>query len=537
MASSEEKQDEVSCSEEKEYQKSIEEEIELPKDFEPGASRVGILLSTASYEEESVSNGEFDDFSRKSSCISEIEQGVSAIEQNVSEPQETKTDEEEKNSSDNSAAEILSIEAEQIAEELAKEECDELNSAEWKKQKKQIFVLSEAGKPIYTRHGNEDNLVTLMGVMQALVSFVQQNGDTIRSIHAEDKKFVFLHRVPLILVAVSSTKASVPQLLSQLTYVYNQITSVLTYSNLNRIFEQRRNYDLRRLLGGAEKFLDRLVDVMDKDPSFLLNAVRCLPLDNSIREVIAQTLTQYCGKIKNIVFAILLAENQLVTLVRMKKYFLHPVDLHLVMNLVSSSESFKSVETWIPICLPKFDASGFLHGHISYLDEENKCCLLLLTVDKDMFFPLKECRSKIVERLKKYHCLEAINKSVNNRGYSVSQVGIPDVRHFLYKSRSAAQFTAPRIEAPYVTTEDWNHLFGLYQYLHHRMYKSTRPLKMLYYSGERETMVGWHMQGFELYAAFEPLATKADATNAMKKIVHWIKKEEDDLFIMISPTI
>lgn len=41
--------------------------------------------------------------------------------------------------------------------------------------------------------------------------------------------------------------------------------------------------------------------------------------------------------------------------------------------------------------------SGFLHGHISYLDEENKSCLLLLTVDKDMFFPLKECRNKIVD--------------------------------------------------------------------------------------------------------------------------------------------
>jgi len=178
----------------------------------------------------------------------------------------------------------------------------------------------------------------------------------------------------------------------------------------------------------------------------------------------------------------------------------------------------------------------FLHGHISYVDDD-KTCLLLLSVDKDKFFELKECRNKIVERLKKYYCTEAIDKSVNSRGYSVSQVGITEVRHFLYKSRSTAQYTAPRLEAPYVTNDDWNHLFGLYQYLHHTMYKSSRPLKMLYYSGERETMVGWHMQGFELYAAFEPLVTKTDATNAMKKIVQWIKKEEDNLFIMNAPTI
>lgn len=102
------------------------------------------------------------------------------------------------------------------------------------------------------------------------------------------------------------------------------------------------------------------------------------------------------------------------------------------------------------------------------------------------------------QRLKKYHCLEAINKSLGTQGYSIAQVGIAEVRHFLYKSRSTAQFTAPRLEAPYMSTEDWNHLFGLYQYLHHRMYKSSRPLKMLYYSGERETMVGWVSMTFYL---------------------------------------
>ena len=36
----------------------------------------------------------------------------------------------------------------------------------------------------------------------------------------------------------------------QLTNVYNQILSVLTLRQLERIMNQRGNYDLRRLLGG-----------------------------------------------------------------------------------------------------------------------------------------------------------------------------------------------------------------------------------------------------------------------------------------------
>lgn len=39
----------------------------------------------------------------------------------------------------------------------------------------------------------------------------------------------------------------------------------------------------------------------------------------------------------------------------MKKYELQPSDLHLLFNLVNSSESFKTAESWTPICLPLFN--------------------------------------------------------------------------------------------------------------------------------------------------------------------------------------
>lgn len=483
-----------------------------------------MFTATESYEEEEVENVDYcsDEMVRRTSVISEL-------------GKENNSEVDGSEKVDTDQLQELSLEDQPESEG---DRCDgDVYSSEWKQQNKHVFILSEAGKPIYSRHGNEDKLVTLMGVMQALVSFVQESGDIIRSFHAGEHKFVFLNKSPLILVCVSNTKASVPQLQNQLIYIYNQILSVLTYSQLRRIFEQRHNYDLRRLLGGAEKMLDNLIDIMDQDPSFLLTAVRSLPLDNSVREQIGQTLSYYCGKIKNVVFAILIAENQLVTLVRMKKYSLHPADLHLIMNLVKSSESLKTAESWIPICLPKFDSSGFLHAHISYLDDSCPACLLLLTVDKELFYSLQECRRKIVERLRKHHCLELINKSLKDFGYSVNEVGIPDLKHFLYKSRSTAQYTSPRITAPYLTSEDWTSLFGLYQYLHRRMYNPSRPLKTLFYAGNKETMMGWHMQGFELYAAFEPLVTKLDATTAMKEVVHWIKREETRLFVMDAPTM
>lgn len=99
-------------------------------------------------------------------------------------------------------------------------EPDPLKCKTWLAQKKHIFVLSQAGKPIYSRHSSEDKLVTVMGVMQALVSFVQDGNDMIRSIHAGNTNFVFLLKGPLILVSVSKTCESVPQLVLQLTWVH-----------------------------------------------------------------------------------------------------------------------------------------------------------------------------------------------------------------------------------------------------------------------------------------------------------------------------
>lgn len=81
-------------------------------------------------------------------------------------------------------------------------------------------------------------------------------------------------------------------------YIHNQIVSVLTASALTRMFEKRRNYDFRHLLGGTERLLDNLLNMLDSHPSFLLGGVQCLPLATATRDTITQTIIQYCSKIK-----------------------------------------------------------------------------------------------------------------------------------------------------------------------------------------------------------------------------------------------
>ncbi|XP_062923765.1 vacuolar fusion protein MON1 homolog A [Mobula hypostoma] len=407
---------------------------------------------------------------------------------------------------------------------------EDITADSWKQHRKHIFVFSEAGKPIYSRYGTEESLSSMTAVMVALVAFIEASKNVIKSIHAENYMVVFIRRSPLVLVAVTHTRQSEQEVAKELLYVYYQIVSLLTLTQLNRIFEQKKNYDLRRLLSGSERITDNLLNLMDKDPSFLMGAVRCLPLTSSLRDVISSSLQQ--AKDKSLVFSILVAQNQLVSLVRKKDQFLHPIDLHLLFNLISASTSFRDGEVWTPICLPKFNSNGFFHAHISYLDQASSLCLVLISTDREHFFPISNCKSKFLERLKKRNTFQLLLEELRTPSYSISQVGIPDLRHFIYKSRSSGLFTSPAVEAPYTSVQQHERLLELYQYLYSRIHNSARPLKYIYYAGERENLLAWVTNGFELYMCFTPMGTKAAAVNAITKLMKWIRKEEDKLFIL-----
>ena len=119
----------------------------------------------------------------------------------------------------------------------------------WPRHKKHIFILSSAGKPVYSRYGDESSLAGFFGVIQAIISFVADDGDHIRYVTAGPLKIVFVLKGPIYLVSVSKTGEPVSQLSQQLNYMYSQIISILT-GRIVSILEKRAQFDIRNLLGG-----------------------------------------------------------------------------------------------------------------------------------------------------------------------------------------------------------------------------------------------------------------------------------------------
>jgi hypothetical protein len=156
---------------------------------------------------------------------------------------------------------------------------DDIRLAIWKSKMKHYMILSSAGKPIYSRHGDLSLINSYMGVVQTIISFYEGAKNPLLGFTAGNARFVIAIEGPLYFVAVSRLGESDAQLRSQLEALYMQILSTLTLPTLKNIFVHRPSTDLRKPLEGTESLLSSLADSFTRgSPSTLLGALECLRL-------------------------------------------------------------------------------------------------------------------------------------------------------------------------------------------------------------------------------------------------------------------
>jgi hypothetical protein len=271
-------------------------------------------------------------------------------------------------------------------------------------------ILSAAGKPIWTRHGDGGLISGYVGVIQTIISFYEDANDHLRGFSAGDTRFVVLTRGSLHLVAISRMMESDNQLRLQLEALYMQILSTLTLPSLTHLFSVRPSTDLSRPLQGSETLLSSLADSFTRgSPSTLLSALECLKIRKQHRHAINNALLK--TKSSSLLYGLLVAGGRLVSVVRPKKHSLHPGDLQLLFNMVFEADGVKAGggESWIPVCLPGFNSSGYLYMYVSFLDirddiensaeitKDESVAIVLISPDKEAFFEMQAMRDALVE--------------------------------------------------------------------------------------------------------------------------------------------
>ncbi|KAK7048518.1 trafficking protein Mon1-domain-containing protein [Favolaschia claudopus] len=440
---------------------------------------------------------------------------------------------------------------------------------------REYFILTDAGKPVFTsRPGGEDsdNLTSTIGIMQALISVFIDDGDKIRCINAGSTRITFALRPPLYYVCASSWGEPESVARSHLEYLHLQILSIVTAAQLRRVFERRTNFDLRRLLNGAESFLTSMLSRLEFDLAMATSSLHCLRLEASIRKRAGDALVPP-SKMKDILYVVLVARGRVITIVRPKKHSIHPADIHILLNTIHAPSILNSPASasWIPVCLPKFNPSGFVNAYISFPRKDDGLELeqqtssesglenSVLTVkprysqhalDSGIglvcisgggdFETIRSWCDSATEKMETEGTLDIIANAFRSgqTEYSVAELGIPGLRHFLYKSRAQVQITCPMFEDPYDEVDERRRLTTLYQIIHDAIHAKSgqeASLKLQYIRSEKESVMGWITQPFELYVTLSPRLPKSAAVGAANAVARWVKKEESRLFLRDAP--
>ena len=403
--------------------------------------------------------------------------------------------------------------------------------ARWRARRKHFFILSAAGKPIYSRHGNESITSSYIGVIQAIISFFADSDDQLQSFTSGRHRFAVLAAGPLYLVAISSLGETAPQLRSQLDSLYAQVLSTLSLPQLTHAFAHRYNFDLRRLLGGTEVFLDGLVDSMIRgSPAILLSALECIKLRKTHRAAVNNILIRH--RAPSLLYGLLVAGGRLISVIRPKRHSLHPPDLMLLFSMLFNATTFSDgSEHWIPICLPRFNPKGFLHAYIHFFRPD--LCMVLISADKDAFFEMRAMREAAESALVAAKLLPVMQKAIPR--YSVQDVIPGELRmvHFLYKSRQNVQFTMPEFSVC-VDGEGKGgrrRLMRLYHRLHASVHAKGAHLKGCWVSRGGEEALAWVLPGCEVYVVARGGGRERLAKAAMR-VVRWVREEEERLFVI-----
>ena len=451
-----------------------------------------------------------------------------------------------------------------IPDESAQDIKDDERVSLWKSKLKHYMILSSAGKPIWSRHGDLSLINSYMGVVQTIISFYEGAKNPLQGFTAGNVRFVVATEGPLYFVAISRLGESDAQLRDQLKALYMQILSTLTLPTLTKIFINRPGTDLRAPLRGTESLLASLADSFTKgSPSALLGALECLRLRKSQRHSINNAFLKV--RTEKLLYGLIVAGGKLVSVIRPRRHSLHPSDLQLIFNMLFESESIQAGggENWIPLCLPAFNNTGFLYMYVSFFDgasgEEGRptsaphgeqIAIILISPDKESFFDLKEMRDKVVQSLTKNGSLAIIKAAVKAGRPPVSSL-VPGIQvsHFLYKSRANVQFCMAALEPTFgdiitstSTSDDGEKersglvgrrsLMTLYHQLHAAVHARHSHLKVLHCVSEDAASLAWVTPVFEFYCVSVPNTSRVVMTQAANKIIQWAKKEEERLFII-----
>ena len=159
--------------------------------------------------------------------------------------------------------------------------------------------------------------------------------------------------------------------------------------------------------------------------------------------------------------------------------------------------------------------------------------MILISANKESFYEMRKMRDDLIHQLESKGSMSVIRTAIKRGRLACAEIAPGTVlEHFLYKSRGNVQFTMPSFEPHFHSIVARRKLMSLYGALHESMHSRTSHLRVQHCMSEDASALAWETPLFELYCVGGPQASRAALAQGANKVVQWIRREEERVFII-----
>ena len=283
----------------------------------------------------------------------------------------------------------------------------ELNINEFFKKNKHYLIMTEGGKPIYSRYGDAiDNSVFFAALSAIITKFTFFNStddkkEELNIISNSKKLIVFDKKNSLIFISISKKNEYVSLLKSQLEYLNNQLMSILTNDFYKKLKDNPSRY--LSIINKNEILFENMIYYTSHSFVSLFNSFQVFKCD--FREKLNKICEENIGIAR---IMIIMTSYEIISLSHHPDIKINSSDIILLQNLILSNESLKTIESWVPICLPGISEEGYLQLYCKFDDYGIGICFLTENIDSKYFMEFIEQYRKIYKILIKENLIEKI---------------------------------------------------------------------------------------------------------------------------------
>ena len=299
----------------------------------------------------------------------------------------------------------------------------EVKYEEFFTKKRHYLIMTDGGKPVYSRYGDEVENNSIFATISAMITkfTIFNSTDTFKEelnvISNKKNKIVFMKKGQLIFISLSKKPNDTVSLLhSQLEFIYNQLMSILTV----KFYEKLEDNPSKVLtaMGGTENLFEQIIQYSSNSFISIFNSYQIMNFQNfgESRDKINRILEDNKG---NSLYCILMTPYEIISFVHSNQINVQASDLILIQNLIFCTEMLRTQESYVPICLPGVSDQGFLQLYSHFSEENIGIIFVTENVDPMCFMEFQKKYKEIYDRILEGYSekiLQCMRKNNNMNG-------------------------------------------------------------------------------------------------------------------------